>query len=114
MSNKVLIVEDNKIAQRIAQQVIKSCGDESVTVETGIEALRCAAEENYDLIILDIALPDVDGYTVRETLRGQGIKTPITGLTAHIDIAEEHIYSKPLTRKLYQNMLLNAQQHRAS
>lgn len=104
MTNKILLVEDNAIAQRVAQFIIRSCGDEPTVVESGLEALRKANEEHFDLIIMDIGLPDVDGYTVRETLKGAGINTPVFGLTAHYDILEENVFTKPLTRKLYQNM----------
>lgn len=108
MSHKVLVVEDNMIAQRIASFIIKSCGDEPVVITSGIEAIRLAKTQAFDLIILDIALPDVDGFTIKETLRGQGIETPIVGLTAYSEICEDAIFVKPLTRKLYRNMLCNA------
>lgn len=105
MRNKVLVVEDNMIAQRIASFIIKSCGDEPVVTTSGLEAIQLAKSELFDLIILDIALPDVDGFTIKETLRDNDINTPIVGLTAYSDICEDAIFIKPLTRKLYKNML---------
>lgn len=109
MSNKVLLVEDNLIAQRIASFIIKSCGDDPVIAKNGMEAINAAKTGTFDLIILDIGLPDIDGFTIKETLAGSGISTPIVGLTAYIDVCEPDIHAKPLTRKLYQNMLCQAQ-----
>ena len=107
MSHKVLVVEDNMIAQRIASFIIKSCGDEPTVVSKGIDAIRLAKTNRYDLIILDIALPDMDGFTIKETLEGTGVNTPMVGLTAYSDIHEDQVFIKPLTRKLYKNMLCN-------
>ena len=108
MPHNILLVEDNLIAQHIAEFVIKSCGDCVTIAATGSEALHFAAQNNYDLIILDMGLPDIDGQTIKETLLDRNIVTPIIGLTAHADLNDPSIMSKPLTRELYQQMLVNS------
>ena len=105
MNNKILIVEDNVIAQRIAKLIIKSLGDEAIIVDSGLQALQELQNHHYDLAIMDIGLPDVDGITVMETLREYGNNTPVIGLTAHDDVTDDAIFAKPFTRKLYQNIL---------
>lgn len=108
MPFKILLVEDNLIAQRIGSFIIKSAGDDVVVAGTGAEAIKLAREQLFNLIILDIGLPDIDGITIKETLRANNNNTPIIGLTAHEDIADDGILTKPLTRELYQNMLSQA------
>lgn len=105
MSRNVLLVEDNLIAQRIASFVITNCNDKVTVAGTGMKALELATTQNFDLIILDIGLPDMDGFTVRKRLFELGVTTPVVGLTAHEDLVDACIYSKPLTRELYQNIL---------
>jgi len=109
MSCKILLVEDNLIAQRIGSFIINSFNDEVIIAATGAEAIKLAQEQLFDLIILDIGLPDIDGITIKETLRGTSNSTPIVGLTAYNDMTDETILAKPLTRELYQNMLSRAQ-----
>lgn len=106
MPHKVLLVEDNLIAQRIAEVIIKTCGDEVTVAATGTEALLLAESQPFDLIIMDLGLPDIDGSAVIETLKAKNPAMPILGLTAHAETSNETIYSKPLTRELYQNMLV--------
>ncbi len=105
MSRNILLVEDNLIAQRIASFVISNCNDKVTVVGTGAEALKLATTQEFNLIILDIGLPDIDGLTVRKRLFELGVNTPVVGLTAHEDLTDVCIYSKPLTRELYQNIL---------
>lgn len=105
MARKILIVEDNIIAQRIAKLIVTSLGDEAVVVDNGLEALQELQNHHYDLAIMDIGLPDVDGITVMETLREYGNHTPVIGLTAYDGVMDDHIFPKPFTRKLYQNIL---------
>lgn len=105
MTRKILLVEDNLIAQRIASFIIRSTGDEVVIANNGTKAMDLATEQFFDLIITDIGLPDVDGFTIMETLRSGDSWTPMVGLTAHPDLSNEEIYVKPLTRELYQNII---------
>lgn len=105
MNHKILIVEDNIIAQRITKLIINSLGDEAVIVNSGLQALQELQNHHYDLAIMDIGLPDVDGITIMETLRECGNNTPVIGLTAHDEVTDDTIFAKPFTRTLYQNIL---------
>ena len=66
---RVLIVDDNKDAASTMEILLKSLGHEARVVHTGIEALQITAEFKPDVVLLDIGLPDIDGYEVARRLR---------------------------------------------
>ena len=79
---RVLVVEDEK---KIASALKRGLTAEGFTVDlanNGVEGLWSATENNYDAIILDILLPQMNGYVVCARLRERGIWTPILMLTA--------------------------------
>lgn len=78
----ILLVED---ADRIASFVVKGLqahGFDCTRTQTGEEALRLIAAADFDLVILDIGLPGIDGFEVLRTMRGQGFDVPVIVLTA--------------------------------
>lgn len=79
---RVLIVEDER---RIAAYVKRGLEEQGYAVDaayTGTEALDWAAAVNFDLMVLDILLPELDGVAVCRELRARGVRTPILMLTA--------------------------------
>lgn len=78
----ILLVED---ADRIASFVVKGLqahGFDCTRVSSGEEALKLFSVADFDLVILDIGLPGIDGFEVLRTMRGQGFDTPVIVLTA--------------------------------
>jgi len=78
---KVLIVEDDKILS----DTIKQCIEKKYNVEQaidGYEGYMFAKENIYDVIILDLMMPEMNGYEVLSKLRSQNILTPVLILTA--------------------------------
>ena len=82
MAGKVLIVDDEKSIVDILEFNLKKEGYETLKVYDGGEGLRLAREENPDLILLDVMLPVMDGFSVCKTLREEGRNVPIIMLTA--------------------------------
>jgi len=79
---RLLIVEDER---RLAASLAKGLAAEGFAVDTvhdGAEGLRRASEGGYDLIVLDIMLPGLNGYRVLAALRAAGHETPVLMLTA--------------------------------
>ena len=79
---RILLVEDEK---NVATFIKKGLEEEFYTVdvaENGIDGYTMATSSNYDLVILDIMLPDIDGIELCKMLRTNGVKTPILMLTA--------------------------------
>src|SRR5437588_3908900 len=71
MKPRVLIVDDEPEVLELIDFVLSGQGFEVIKAVTGLEALRRARCESPDVIILDIMLPDLDGFTVCEILRAQ-------------------------------------------
>ena len=79
---KVLVVEDE---QRIAQAIKEGLEQESYAVDVafdGLDGYNAAINDEYDLILLDVMMPEMNGYEVVEKLRDNGKHTPVLMLTA--------------------------------
>ncbi|MBM4902398.1 heavy metal response regulator transcription factor [Vibrio parahaemolyticus] len=79
---KILIVEDEHKAGKYLQKGLIESGYVVDLVHDGVDGLYHATSEEYDLILLDIMLPKLDGWQVLNTLRSSGIHTPVIMLTA--------------------------------
>ena len=66
----ILYIEDNPDNMLLVKRALDAIGHEMIGAETGLDGLRMAAELHPDLILLDINLPDIDGYEVARRLRG--------------------------------------------
>ncbi len=79
----VLLVEDAVENQLLVKYLLEKVGFTIVTAGNGREGVRKALSGNYDVVLMDIQMPDMDGYEATRILRAQGYKTPIVALTAH-------------------------------
>lgn len=79
---QILVVEDDKNTARLMQAVLKNAGYEVFHAENGVDALNLMDNQHIDLIILDIMMPQMDGYEFTEQLRSCGDNTPILMVTA--------------------------------
>ena len=85
MKNKtyaILLVEDEENLQEALKLNMELEGYEVTCCSNGQEALDKTEREHFDLIVLDVMLPEIDGITVCETIRLKGLKTPILILSA--------------------------------
>lgn len=85
---KILIVEDDIDIVRGLDIRLKASGYDVVSAADGVSAIRVAQKENPDLVILDLGLPDEDGYSVMERLISLNPQTPtiiLTGRDASAD-----------------------------
>lgn len=82
MNNSILIVEDDRSVGRFLKQALDEAGFEAEVVEDGKLAYEQAKSKNYDLVLLDVMLPSMDGFEVCRRLRGDNVSTPILMLTA--------------------------------
>lgn len=78
---KILVVEDDKILSNSIEMVVKELG-EVTQIYDGEEGLYEAEQDIYDLILLDLMLPSMNGYEVLQQLRKRSIATPVLILTA--------------------------------
>lgn len=86
----ILLVEDHEDTLEIYRTIFSLRGHETVEARDGATGLRLALERTPALIILDIGLPGMDGWTVLENLRGdpRGESIPVLVVTAHADPEE--------------------------
>ncbi|MDG2527235.1 response regulator transcription factor [Caulobacter endophyticus] len=87
---KILVVEDDLLLRRSLIATLESEGHVPVCAETGAEAQALAARSDFDAVILDIGLPDIDGFEILGRLRREGFQTPIVVLTAR-DAVQDRI-----------------------
>lgn len=87
---RLLVVEDETNIRELLATSLKFAGFEVHTAATGNEAITLAGQHTLDLTVLDVMLPDMDGFTVTRKLRANGIELPIVFLTAR-DAVEDKV-----------------------
>lgn len=84
---QVLVAEDNPINQRVAIAALVHLGHRGVIVGDGEKAIRCLAQRDFDLILMDVSMPHMDGMqalaAIRNDERTSGKHTPVVMATAH-------------------------------
>lgn len=87
MGHNILYIEDNPDNMTLVQRALENRGYKLLKAKNGLEGVRMAETEEVDLILLDINLPDIDGYEVAQRLRASekiALKTtPIIAVTAN-------------------------------
>ncbi len=83
---KVLYIEDNFDNMILVKRVLEIEGYEVIGAETGQEGLARAVENQPDIVITDINLPDIDGYEITDTLKrnGKTAHIPVIAMTANV------------------------------
>ncbi len=90
---RFLLVEDNQINQLIAQEMLQSAGYTSDIAENGQVAIEMLEQKHYDLVLMDIQMPVMDGLTASKTLRKNPkfAKLPIIAMSAHAMTGDKQI-----------------------
>ncbi|HOI17933.1 MAG TPA: response regulator [Geobacteraceae bacterium] len=82
---RILVVEDNEKNMYLISFIIGKMGHEAIQSRTGEEGVECAARERFDLILMDIQLPGIDGMETTKRIRAGGASTdvPIVAITSY-------------------------------
>lgn len=92
----ILVVEDNKINQMVTKKLLEKNGHSYQMAENGLEALQLVEQNTFDIILMDINMPIMNGIEASIKMRNLGIKTPIIALTAS---DKENILKEILEKK---------------
>jgi signal transduction histidine kinase/DNA-binding response OmpR family regulator len=82
-SLRILLAEDNAVNQRVAVRLLEKEGHRVTAVVNGIEAMAAVMSGSFDLVLMDVQMPDMDGLEATRGLRAAGHQVPIVAMTAH-------------------------------
>jgi CheY-like chemotaxis protein len=106
---RILLAEDSLVNQRMAVGLLEKRGHQITIANDGRQAVAAAQKERFDLILMDVQMPEMDGFSatmaIREWEAAQGRRTPIVAMTAHamkgdrercLAAGMDHYISKPI------------------
>jgi two-component system alkaline phosphatase synthesis response regulator PhoP len=110
MSQKILVVDDDELVVLAIRELLTPLGFSVTTCSSGPEALEKAIADRYDLVMLDVVMPEMDGFEVCQRLRriDSYVETPIMMLTAKsgeedkrrgMEVGANLYLSKPISPK---------------
>jgi PAS domain S-box-containing protein len=120
LSGLVLLVEDNLVNQKVARRFLERMGCQVEVAENGLEAVRAYERGTYRLILMDVQMPQMDGYEATERIRslesvsGRDRRTPIVALTANamsgqldkcLQVGMDALLTKPINVEQLEEML---------
>jgi CheY-like chemotaxis protein/HPt (histidine-containing phosphotransfer) domain-containing protein len=116
LSGRVLLAEDGRDNQRLISSHLRRAGAEVVIAENGRLALELVASQSFDLVLMDMQMPEMDGYAATRAMRERDSTLPVVALTAH---AMSHDRAKCiaagctdyLTKPIDKQVLLEAVKH---
>jgi CheY-like chemotaxis protein len=84
---RVLLAEDNQVNQLLATRLLEKRGHQITVARNGIEALVALDQQSFDIVLMDLQMPEMDGFeataVIREREKGSGSHLPVIALTAH-------------------------------
>jgi CheY-like chemotaxis protein len=91
-SLSVLVAEDNKVNQKVVCAMLKRLGHAPIVVENGQKAIDILESHSFDLVLMDVQMPVLDGIEATKEIRKRGISCPVIGLTASFQRTELPYY----------------------
>jgi CheY-like chemotaxis protein len=105
---RILLAEDNPVNQRVAMRMLEKQGHSVHLTTNGREAVTVASERSFDLILMDLQMPEMDGLQATAQIRRRDLNIPIIAMTAHARLEDRQrclshgmtdYISKPLRRE---------------
>ena len=89
---RILLAEDNVVNQNVARHQLARLGYEAVVVSNGIQAVEAMISGEYDVVLMDVQMPDLDGFEATKRIRAAGFTRPwIFALTASVSSADREL-----------------------
>jgi signal transduction histidine kinase len=113
-NGKVLVAEDNPSNQKLIAILLQKMGFEVTLADNGLQALEQCGKQTFDIILMDMQMPTMNGYDATRQLRSEGVKTPIIAVTANamtgdeekcMDVGCDGYLSKPIDRNKLQELI---------
>jgi len=79
----VLVAEDNPVNMTVVQAILRNAGANFTGTVNGADAVKALDGATFDVVLMDVQMPEVDGYEATSRMRAKGFENPIIGLTAH-------------------------------
>ncbi len=125
VSKQVLLVDDNQVNLKLASELIRLWGHEVTEAEHGSMALEIYQKQSFDLIILDIQMPDIDGASLLQMMREHNPEdqTPVVALTANVlndeadrllELGFDYFLGKPIDEDKFRSLLDGNPQRRGT
>jgi signal transduction histidine kinase/DNA-binding response OmpR family regulator len=115
---RILLAEDNAVNRRVVCRILEKAGYEVVVVGDGKDALKMLRAEAFDLVLMDIQMPDMDGFEATRAIRQEEKQTsahiPIIALTAHalssdrqhcLEAGADDYITKPINARSFLNLV---------
>lgn len=105
---RILAADDSAVSQKLYEHLLDTMNVDLTCVTNGVEAVERALAETFDLLLMDVEMPEMDGLTAVQLLRGKGYVRPIVAVSARTDdgdrdrcitIGCDDFLAKPLTRE---------------
>jgi CheY-like chemotaxis protein len=116
----ILLAEDNRVNQVVATRILEKMGHTVTIANNGAEAIALLAHRIFDLVLMDIQMPQMDGFAATKRIRTQEAQTdsrlPIIAMTAHamkgdrercLEAGMDGYVSKPITAAELQSAIAN-------
>lgn len=97
---KILIIEDERPMARALELKLAHAGFESISAGNGKDGIAILEKGNFSLILLDLVMPKMDGFSVLEALKQKGIKTPVI-IVSNLSQPEDEKRAKALGAKAF-------------
>lgn len=114
LAGHALIVEDNEINARVLNALMKKIGFTTDLAVDGALALECVKANTFDVVLMDLQMPVMDGFASAQAMRKLGVRCPIIAVTANsdyearircLDVGMNDFMNKPINRDILQEKL---------
>jgi signal transduction histidine kinase/ligand-binding sensor domain-containing protein/CheY-like chemotaxis protein len=115
---RILLAEDNLVNQRLTVRMLEKMGHQVIVAQTGEDALNALAAQKFDLVLMDVQMPEMDGFAatreIRKREQGSQERVPVIAMTAHamkgdrescLEAGMDDYLAKPINREELQHVI---------